>query len=257
MPKKIDLTGQRLGKLTVLEPTDQRSNRSKVWRCRCDCGNEIFADTRQLMRGKSSCGCGKKPPDPRGRKPKTLLGLRFGRLVPLKATKERDYKGSIYWLCRCDCGKEVKVSEDQLVHGGYTSCGCRKKEINDGLKDSLTFVDGTCVEWLRARKHRNDNTSGAQGVARRSDGRYVAYIGFKGTRYYLGVYKEYEEAVQIRGEAEKFLHGGFVDAYEKWKQQSDGSPEWEKEHPLIFEVRKGNRSLELLTSDGEKEFVFG
>ena len=39
--KGKDLTGKRFGKLTVLEPTDQRVRDAVVWRCRCECGNEM------------------------------------------------------------------------------------------------------------------------------------------------------------------------------------------------------------------------
>lgn len=35
-----DLTGLRIGKLTVLEPTEQRVRNAVVWRCRCGCGKK-------------------------------------------------------------------------------------------------------------------------------------------------------------------------------------------------------------------------
>lgn len=44
--KGKDLTGKRFGKLTVLEPTEQRVRDAVVWRCRCECGNEIFVESR-------------------------------------------------------------------------------------------------------------------------------------------------------------------------------------------------------------------
>ena len=41
MPSKIDLTGQRFGRLLVLEDTQKRTGKGEViWRCKCDCGNE-------------------------------------------------------------------------------------------------------------------------------------------------------------------------------------------------------------------------
>lgn len=52
-----DLKGQRFGKLVVTEATDQRKNGYIVWRCRCDCGNEIQVDVRKLRRGTAQdCG---------------------------------------------------------------------------------------------------------------------------------------------------------------------------------------------------------
>jgi len=35
----LDLTGQRFGKLTVIEPTQQHGR--LVWRCKCDCGRLV------------------------------------------------------------------------------------------------------------------------------------------------------------------------------------------------------------------------
>lgn len=53
-----DLTGERFGKLVVLEPTNKREQRSVVWKCQCDCGNIIECKSIDLTRGHTkSCGC--------------------------------------------------------------------------------------------------------------------------------------------------------------------------------------------------------
>ena len=52
----------------------------------------------------------------------------------------------------------------------------------------LTYIDGTCVEMLRAKTVRKNNTSGVPGVewyARKQ--RWRATICFKGKRHYLGL----------------------------------------------------------------------
>ena len=60
MPKKIDLTGSKYGKLTVLRPVEG-SSKYKMWRCRCDCGNEVDVSVSALNKGNNkSCGCLKK-----------------------------------------------------------------------------------------------------------------------------------------------------------------------------------------------------
>ena len=38
MPAKINLIGQKFGKLTVIKETKERKNKSIVWICKCDCG---------------------------------------------------------------------------------------------------------------------------------------------------------------------------------------------------------------------------
>lgn len=57
--KAKDLTNQKFGKLTALEPTEERDHRrSIIWKCRCDCGNIHYVSGFHLRQGKSqSCGC--------------------------------------------------------------------------------------------------------------------------------------------------------------------------------------------------------
>ena len=55
--RKIDLTGQRYGKLMVIEPAENVGGRT-AWLCRCDCGRETVVRTNRLRSGHtSSCGC--------------------------------------------------------------------------------------------------------------------------------------------------------------------------------------------------------
>lgn len=62
MGKKKDLTGQRFGRLVVVEEdvgylTSGGKHRC-AWKCKCDCGNTTSVVTYQLTSGKTrSCGC--------------------------------------------------------------------------------------------------------------------------------------------------------------------------------------------------------
>lgn len=57
--KHEDLTGQRFGRLVVLDLIAKRSIHKKImWRCLCDCGKEKSVATGELNSGKiRSCGC--------------------------------------------------------------------------------------------------------------------------------------------------------------------------------------------------------
>ena len=62
MGKLIDLTGQRLGRLVVIErATDHVTSgghRFVCWRCKCDCGNTVVVKGASLRYGiTKSCGC--------------------------------------------------------------------------------------------------------------------------------------------------------------------------------------------------------
>lgn len=301
-----DLVGQRFGRLTVLERTDEKKAGYYVWRCRCDCGGEILADTRRLKRGTiSDCGCvekktarsGAKAEDLTGRRfghlevlyrvegispPKwmcrcdcgrekaisahdlkagtkscgcrtfrrktekvDLTGRKFGRLKVQYPTGRRDAKGSVYWHCLCDCGGEKDVTEDNLVHGGYRSCGCLQKELQASINSQLHMLDGTCLEILENRKYRSDNTSGFRGVYHMRNGNYKATIGFKRQRFHIGTYPEFSLAVEARLEAEELIFQGFLDDYQKWKKRGISDPEWARKNPFIFDVAKRDGGFEI------------
>ena len=56
--KRIDLVGQKFGRLTIVRFDRVDKFRKIVWLCKCDCGNEHFATTDILRRGNTkSCGC--------------------------------------------------------------------------------------------------------------------------------------------------------------------------------------------------------
>lgn len=62
-----NLSGQRLGRLKVLCPTDQRTRQgSVIYECRCDCG-EIVLISSSNLRIQQSCGCLLREKASRGR----------------------------------------------------------------------------------------------------------------------------------------------------------------------------------------------
>lgn len=56
-----------------------------------------------------------------------ITGSKYGRLTVLSRA-ENNKRGQAMWLCRCDCGNEVKVYGYSLVSGNTMSCGCIHKE---------------------------------------------------------------------------------------------------------------------------------
>lgn len=63
MPKARDLSGEKFGRLTVLEFAGSRKTSGgeskRTWLCVCDCGQYTTVDTGNLVRdvGTKSCGC--------------------------------------------------------------------------------------------------------------------------------------------------------------------------------------------------------
>ena len=116
--------GNKYGKLLVIEDAGTDSTKHKLWKCRCECGQEIIVRGSRLRSGeKQDCGCIKK----HGFIDET--GNRYGRLVVLEIdtnskTKDRD----ILWKCKCDCGNYTTVRSGDLRQGKTKSCGCLMNE---------------------------------------------------------------------------------------------------------------------------------
>lgn len=117
MGKFIDLTNQKFGQLTALERVGKDKNGSALWKCECDCGNEVIVKSDDLVqRHTQSCGCLRII---------DLYGKRFGKLC-VKELVGTNEKGAV-WKCKCDCGEIAYVSSSGLLHG-TKSCGCLVKE---------------------------------------------------------------------------------------------------------------------------------
>jgi len=64
MAKKIDLSGNKIGKLTVHREAESKT-KTTYWHCTCDCGKNIKLSTRKLNSGNTKdCGsCSKTRKD--------------------------------------------------------------------------------------------------------------------------------------------------------------------------------------------------
>lgn len=111
---------------------------------------------------------------------------------------------------------------DGIVQVGFLEvlrvyiCGCQNGV--GGLRHALglTYIDGTCVEMIRANTLRSNNTSGVQGVdwlAKKQ--RWRATICFKGKRRCLGSYEKFEDAVKARKRGEEEYHDKFLEEFDK------------------------------------------
>ena len=125
MGKIKDITGQRFGKLTVIEMTNERRNRQIVWKCQCDCGNITYVTGGSLRSGHtSSCGCTHYQ-----KKAEDLSGKKFGKLTVLHRNYTKEcIDRKVFWDCQCECGNLRIVSGTNLRTGKVTSCyNCNKQ----------------------------------------------------------------------------------------------------------------------------------
>lgn len=59
MPRKLDLSGKRYGRLIAIRESDKKSKSGHImWVCQCDCGNKKIVSSTHLVNGAiRSCGC--------------------------------------------------------------------------------------------------------------------------------------------------------------------------------------------------------
>lgn len=138
MGKLIDLTGQKFGKLTVLQRAPYCKSGHIYWTCWCECGNIKDICGNNLRNGvTTSCGCLQKINTSKANR-KDISNQQFGKLTALYCTNKKDSGGRYIWHCICDCGNTIDVSIGQLTSGLTSSCGCLRSKGETIIADLLT-----------------------------------------------------------------------------------------------------------------------
>lgn len=65
-----------------------------------------------------------------------LLGQRFGRLTVIGDAGMDATRKNKVWQCQCDCGQTRAVPTAKLTRGHYVSCGCYRRELLEGSRQS-------------------------------------------------------------------------------------------------------------------------
>ena len=156
MAKRLDLTGNVYGELTVIEMLYgyKLTNGKPRTYCRCcsQDGDEVIvrADALQSGSTKSMKGAGKTG------KMANIAGMRFGLLTVIKLTDKRAVNGSVIWECICDCGNVTEVPAHQLVRGHTLSCGCRhQSKWEMFIRDYLISLNVAFCQQKRFKDCRN------------------------------------------------------------------------------------------------------
>lgn len=193
--------GDTVGNFTVIDLEKTGGNIKYI--CKCICRNIVKYKSFQLTKVKS-CGCLRYKTD--------IINKKFGRLTVISFYEKRNNRS--YYNCLCECGNTKVVGRSALLAGDIISCGCLRKEYrdNEAAKRVRSYVvDGTNPNLIKSEKLRKNNKSGVKGVCYISKtGKWAAQIMFKGTRYKLGNFDNFEDAVKARKEAEEKLHKEFL-----------------------------------------------
>lgn len=216
MAKLKDLTGQKFGKWIVLKrDVNVKDNKTKLV-CKCECGNIVSVRGDALKGGFSkSCGCIQKKYN------NYDLSGKYGIGYTSKGEEFyfdlEDYKlVKPYCWCLSNNGYVVSGSDKnlKLLHRLITNCTPNMvvDHINhnkiDNRKDNLRV----CMqnENMRNCVISKNNSSGTTGVAfDKQRNKWIASIMVNRKMIYLGRYKNIEDAVKARKNAEEKYFGEY------------------------------------------------
>jgi hypothetical protein len=221
MPPLKDLTGKRFGKLLVIKRAENINGRV-AWTCLCDCGREHVVRTGDLTTGHiQSCGkCNYKYEN-------NLYEFKNGYVIGY------DPKGRQFYIDEEDLFK-IKhitwhVNEYGYVEGSFKGERIRlhrflmnprddeivdhkNRKPYDNRKSNLRICND--AENMKNKSKHKNNRSGVTGVFwHKKRNRWRAEITVNYKTIYLGEYKNFEDAVKARKEAEKKYFGEFAPSH--------------------------------------------
>lgn len=229
-----DLVNMKFGRLFVIsrnynkqkELFNSKGVYKAFWNCQCDCGNFVTITSSSLLNKSNptlSCGCLAKERQHCQKNTKKNQWI-----FKDKVAIGRDFNGNEFFV-DIDDYEKVKDFCWRVDKRGYVVSNSRNGKnktifihrIIMNVPDDL-FVDhknwdksNNRKENLRVAtksqnntniKRKTNNTSGYPGVTKTKNNHYVSRISSCGKRYYLGTYKNFEDAVVARRNAEIKIH---------------------------------------------------
>ena len=199
---RIDITGERFGRLTVVKYVETNKEGRAVFECKCDCGNIVSVVGKNLRTGNTkSCGCFNRD---QSTKRIVALNTKHGstntRLFRIWASMKtrcgnkntanyEDYGGRGIFVCdewkddfaafekwALENGYNDRLSIDRIDNDkGYFPENCRwatmKQQQNNRRSNRLVEYNGeihTVSEWAEMKNLRYDSL-----LARLNSGRYT------------------------------------------------------------------------------------
>lgn len=217
MGRKLkDLTDKKFGKLTVKNMEGRNKHRAILWNCICDCGGKTKVTSSSLLDGSTkSCGCIKRS---------NTYEIVGNYVIGTTKLNEKFYFD-------LEDFENVKKYTWYMKSGGYVETSTKDKETislhrlvmnaqENEVIDHKNHENNNCrKENLRRatnsknqmnKKIQNNNTSGVTGVIwNKSRNNWHARISVHKKRISLGYFKNFEDAVKVRKEAELKYFGEY------------------------------------------------
>lgn len=233
MGKFNDLTGQKFGRLTVIERAEdaitEKGNRFARWLCSCECGNDdVIVFGSALTRKKRptlSCGCLQRdkvsvitPNDYEFSNDGYVIGYTSNTRKQFifdiddyeKVSKYHWYEETNGYIRSSSKKKENRFHIHRLIMGFPDGIGIDhiNHNILDNRKSNLRAA--TTSQNAMNRIKGSNNTSGTSGVVWvKSRNKWKSQIKFNNQLIFLGEYDKFEDAEKRRKQAEEEYFGKY------------------------------------------------
>lgn len=211
------LVGKKIDKLLVIERVNDSKSQLK---CLCDCGNIVYYKACVLNSGKIH-SCGKCPINTYEFYDTYVIGYTFKGEKFYFDLDDYDVVSQYVWRLHHSGYVVTSLPEENghrkilTLHNLVFGKHCYKVDhINrnkqDNRKNNLRLVSNS-LNGFNINKQIN-NTSGKTGVSYlKKNNCYTAYIGYQNETIYLGSFKDYNDAVRARKQAEMKYYGELSD----------------------------------------------
>ena len=170
MPKKIDMTGRVIGRLLVIEECGRDAHGQALWRCRCECGNEVIVRGDHLRNeNTTSCGCyNREVHTTHGMSKTRLFSIWKGILTRAGATKGASEEDKHNYQDR-----GITVCDEWLVFENFRdwalSHGYKEGLQIDRVNNDAGYCPDNC-QWVTPK----ENTNNRRNTIRLEDGTPLA-----------------------------------------------------------------------------------
>lgn len=242
-----DMTGQQFRELKVIKRVEDyispHNRHEAQWLCICKCGNFKKVRGTSLRQGLvTSCGCYRKKLAverlvKHNKKYNTYdlsgkygIGYTEDKIPFYFDLEDYDMIKDYYWSNKGEdlhfvgCVNNENIPLHRFIMKLYNNSDLVVDHINthhpeDNRKSNLRIV--TKSENQRNRKLAKNNTSGVTGVVwSKKDNLWIAQIGLNNQKIRLGYFKNFNDAVRTRKEAEEKYFGeySYDNSQKKWKE---------------------------------------
>lgn len=227
--KRLNLIGKKYGRLTVVEfaedHIDTKGNHRTQFICKCDCGNEnpiIVLGSNLKRNNTKSCGCLQKEMASKLNQKYNSFDLKGNYGVGFDCNRKE------FYFDKEDYNK-IKDYCWVIDVYGYVVSSNNKIRMHRLLLNAPSETQIDHIDGIRHNNKKNnlrlatsqqnafnaglkqDNKSGYKGVSwNKNRNKWVSTITKNGKTIYLGLFKDINDAINVRKEAEIEIQGKYA-----------------------------------------------